>query len=108
MKLLLKYMKPYRGLAIVTVLVLMVDIAGTLLVPTLLANMVNIGVATKNFNYILQNGLAMLGATALARCWAAICPPSWLPAWAVTFATPCTIARWRFPAATSSASAPAP
>ncbi|WP_278562584.1 ABC transporter ATP-binding protein [Collinsella tanakaei] len=66
MKLLLKYMKPYRGLAIVTVLVLMVDIAGTLLVPTLLANMVNIGVATKNFNYILQNGLAMLGATALA------------------------------------------
>ena len=30
MKLLLKYMKPYRGLAIVTVLVLMVDIAGTL------------------------------------------------------------------------------
>lgn len=66
MKLLLKYMKPYRGLAIITVLVLMVDIAGTLLVPTLLANMVNIGVATKNFNYILQNGLAMLGATALA------------------------------------------
>ena len=66
MKLLLKYMKPYRGLAIVTVLVLRVDIAGTLLVPTLLANMVNIGVATKNFNYILQNGLAMLGATALA------------------------------------------
>lgn len=66
MKLLLKYMKPYRGLAIITVLVLMVDIAGTILVPTLLANMVNIGVATKNFNYILQNGLAMLGATALA------------------------------------------
>lgn len=66
MKLLLKYMKPYRGLAIITVLVLMVDIAGTMLVPTLLANMVNIGVATKNFNYILQNGLAMLGATALA------------------------------------------
>ena len=66
MKLLLKYMKPYRGLAIITVLVLMVDIVGTLLVPTLLANMVNIGVATKNFNYILQNGLAMLGATALA------------------------------------------
>ena len=66
MKLLLKCMKPYRGLAIITVLVLMVDIAGTLLVPTLLANMVNIGVATKNFNYILQNGLAMLGATALA------------------------------------------
>lgn len=66
MKLLLKYMKPYRGLAIITVLVLMVDIAGTLLVPTLLANMVNIGVATKNFNYILQNGLSMLGATALA------------------------------------------
>lgn len=66
MKLLLKYMKPYRGLAIITVLVLMVDIAGTLLVPTLLANMVNIGVVTKNFNYILQNGLAMLGATALA------------------------------------------
>lgn len=66
MKLLLKYMKPYRKLAIITVLVLMVDIAGTLLVPTLLANMVNIGVATKNFEYILQNGLAMLGATALA------------------------------------------
>ncbi|MDY2777540.1 MAG: ABC transporter ATP-binding protein [Collinsella sp.] len=66
MGLLFRFMRPYRKLVVTTVLVLMVDIAGTLLVPTLLANMVNIGVATGDFDYIVHNGIAMLGATILA------------------------------------------
>lgn len=66
MKILVRFLKPYRGLIAVTLLVLLLDNAGTLLVPTMLANMVNTGISTGNMENILQNGLYMLLATAMA------------------------------------------
>ena len=66
MKLLMRFLKPYKALLAVTALVLLIDNFGTLLVPTMLANMVNEGITTANMDYILQNGLLMLGATAMA------------------------------------------
>lgn len=66
MKLLLRFMKPYRALVAVTLLVLLVDNVGTLLVPTMLADMINIGIGTGDFDYIVHGGLAMLGASLLA------------------------------------------
>ena len=42
-----------------TLLVLLVDNVGTLLVPTMLANMVNTGITTGDVDYILRNGLYM-------------------------------------------------
>ena len=62
----MKFMKPYRGLVAVTLLVLLVDNVGTLLVPTMLANMVNTGITTGDVDYILRNGLYMLIATGMA------------------------------------------
>ena len=38
MRLLMRFMRPYRGLIAVTLLVLLIDNVGTLLVPTMLAN----------------------------------------------------------------------
>lgn len=62
----MRFMKPYRGLVAVTLLVLLVDNVGTLLVPTMLANMVNTGITTGDVDYILRNGLYMLIATGMA------------------------------------------
>ena len=66
MRLLLRFMKPYRALTAVTLLVLLVDNVGTLLVPTMLADMINTGIGTGDFDYIVSGGFAMLGASLLA------------------------------------------
>ena len=62
----MRFLKPYRGLVAVTLLVLLVDNVGTLLVPTMLANMVNTGITTGDVDYILRNGLYMFIATSMA------------------------------------------
>ena len=62
----MKFMKPYRRLVAVTLLALLVDNVGTLLVPTMLANMVNTGITTADVDYILRNGLYMFIATSMA------------------------------------------
>ena len=62
----MRFMRPYRGLIAVTLLVLLIDNVGTLLVPTMLANMVNTGITTGDVDYILRNGLYMLIATGMA------------------------------------------
>ena len=66
MRLLMRFMRPYRGLIAVTLLVLLIDNVGTLLVPTMLANMVNTGITTGDVDYILRNGLYMFIATGMA------------------------------------------
>lgn len=66
MRLLMRFMRPYRGLIAVTMFVLLIDNVGTLLVPTMLANMVNTGITTGDVDYILRNGLYMLIATGMA------------------------------------------
>lgn len=66
MRLLIRFLKPYKALVAVTLLVLLIDNTGTLLVPTMLANMVNTGIATGSMDHILSGGVFMLGACMLA------------------------------------------
>lgn len=66
MKTLVRFLKPHKGLVALTLLILLIDNAGTLLVPTMLANMVNVGITSGSTEYILRNALLMLGATAMA------------------------------------------
>ena len=66
MKTLVRFLEPHKGLVALTLLILLIDNAGTLLVPTMLANMVNVGITSGSTEYILRNGLLMLGATAMA------------------------------------------
>lgn len=66
MRTLARFLKPYRGLILLVLLVSLVDNAGTLLVPTMLANMINTGIESGSSDYILRNGFMMLGATAMA------------------------------------------
>ena len=62
----MRFMRPYRGLIAVTLFAVLIDNVGTLLVPTMLANMVNTGITTGDVDYILRNGLYMFIATSMA------------------------------------------
>ena len=66
MRLLLSTLKPYKGLVAVTLAALLLDVAGTLYVPTMLAGMINQGVATGNTDFILGQALRMLVACCCA------------------------------------------
>ena len=48
MKLILHFLKPYRWLCVFTILAMLLDVAGGLLVPRLTADMINIGVESGN------------------------------------------------------------
>lgn len=75
MRLIFRFLKPYRRLCIFTVLVMILDVAGGLFVPKLTADMINTGVADGRMDYIITRGIAMLavtlisGAGALAGSW---------------------------------------
>ena len=66
MKLLMRFLKPYKKLVAITLIVLLLDNTGTLLVPTMLANMVNTGIANGDLDHLISGGAFMLGASMLA------------------------------------------
>ncbi|RGY97952.1 ABC transporter ATP-binding protein [Clostridium sp. AM58-1XD] len=65
MKIILRFLKPHKRLCIFTMLVMLLDVAGGLLIPTLTADLINIGVEGGNIQYIFRNGIIMLGVTVL-------------------------------------------
>ena len=66
MKLLLNTIKPYKALVFATLAALLLDVAGTLYVPTMLAGMINQGVTAGNTDFILGQGIRMLIACCAA------------------------------------------
>lgn len=60
MRTLLQFLKPYKALCFFTLLVMVLDVAGTLYIPTLVADMINIGIGSGNMDYVIQKGVAML------------------------------------------------
>lgn len=75
MKTIFRFLKPYGKLCVFTVLVMILDVAGGLFVPRLTADMINIGVESRDLSYMFEKGVAMLvvtliaGAGALAGSW---------------------------------------
>lgn len=64
MKLILKFMKPYRKLFIITVLLIILDIVGALYIPTLIADMMNEGVtAGTSLNDLYMTGFKIIIAS---------------------------------------------
>lgn len=61
MRTFLRFLKPYRGLCLLTLLVMALDVAGALYLPTIVADMINIGVAGGDLDFILRKGGLMLG-----------------------------------------------
>ncbi len=66
MRTILRFLRPYKGLFALTLFFIIADVIGALIIPTLTAQMINIGVETRNLDYILQKGLVMMTVTALA------------------------------------------
>ena len=60
MKLMLKFIKPYRKLMLFVLLVMVLDVAGGLLIPTITADIINKGIGGGNLPYIIRQGLLML------------------------------------------------
>lgn len=60
MKTLFHFLKPYRMLCVLTLLVMLMEVTGTLYIPTLVADMINIGVGSKDMDYVLDKGEIML------------------------------------------------
>lgn len=63
---LLKYLRPYRGRAILMLFLLFGQVLGTLYIPTLTAAIVNQGIVTGNVNEVWRIGGAMLAVAVLA------------------------------------------
>lgn len=63
MKLILRFLKPYKGLCFFTLVVMVLDVAGGLLIPTITADMINYGVGGGDMGYLLQKGALMLAIT---------------------------------------------
>ncbi|WP_455723730.1 ABC transporter ATP-binding protein [Dysosmobacter welbionis] len=63
MKTILRFIKPYKWLCFFTLLVMFLDVAGGLLIPTITADMINAGVSGGNMDYLLRNGILMLIVT---------------------------------------------
>ena len=66
MKLILQFIRPHWKLCVVTILLLMVDVTGELIVSTLAAQMLNLGTSGASFDLLLQTGAKMAAASILA------------------------------------------
>lgn len=76
MKMILHFLRPYRRLCAFTILTMLLDVAGGLLVPRLTADMINIGVESGSLDYMIGKGIAMLAVAVLAGAGALV--GSWL------------------------------
>lgn len=60
MRIILKYMKPYKKLAILAPFFMLIETSSELIMPKLMTLLINNGVAASNTNYILKLGAVMI------------------------------------------------
>ena len=63
--LIFKFLKPYRRLLVLVLFVMVLDVSGGLLIPTITADIINNGVGGGNMEYIFQRGLLMIAVSLL-------------------------------------------
>lgn len=66
MNLILRFLKPHWKLCLITVVLLIVDVAGALFIPTLVAEMLNDGTSEASFDAIVRTGIHMAAVSVLA------------------------------------------
>lgn len=66
MKRILKYLKPYRGKLFLAALLVSLSTLCDLLLPTLMSDILNNGISTKDFDYILLRCMQMLAVAAVS------------------------------------------
>ncbi len=63
-----KYIKPYLLYFIIGPILMITEVVGEVLMPRLMANIINIGVPADNIGYIVQMGLLMVGVAIMMMC----------------------------------------
>ncbi len=63
MKLILQFLKPHRRLFALTVILMIIDVAGALYIPTLAAELLNEGTSGSSFNDLINTGIKMAAAS---------------------------------------------
>lgn len=63
MKLIIRFIKPYRKLLIFTILLIILDIVGALYIPTLVAEMLNEGTNGSTMNDLYMTGIKIVIAS---------------------------------------------
>lgn len=63
MKTVLRFIRPYKWLCFFTLIVMFLDVAGGLLIPTITADMINAGINGGNMDYLIRSGILMLIVT---------------------------------------------
>ena len=63
MNLISRFIRPHWKLITLTVLLLLIDVAGSLLIPTLAAQMLNFGISAHSFQKLIETGLWMAAAS---------------------------------------------
>ena len=63
MKVILDFIKPYKKLVVFVLLVMILDVAGGLLIPTITADIINSGIGSGDMDYIIQRGLLMVAVS---------------------------------------------
>ena len=66
MKLILRFIKPHKLLCAITIVLLILDVMGGLLVPTLAARMLNLGTSGASFDALLDTGIQMVVCSIVA------------------------------------------
>ena len=66
MKLILRFMKPYRGLFILTLLFIVLDVIGALYIPTLVAQMMNEGTSGSTIDDLYNTGIHIVIASLIS------------------------------------------
>ena len=72
-KRILSYMRPYRKYAVLAVLCIAVEAMFELIIPLFMSNLVDIGVATGNKEYIFSQGLLMCVCAIIALFLGSVC-----------------------------------
>ena len=65
MKKLLPYMKKYALFALLSPIMMILEVLADVFEPYLMSNIVDIGIATRDINYIVKTGILMVGVALL-------------------------------------------
>jgi ATP-binding cassette subfamily B multidrug efflux pump len=66
-----KFLKPYKKAAIIAPLLIIIEVIADLMLPTLMVNVINVGIANNDFNYIVIRLAIMLCVTLIGAISAA-------------------------------------
>lgn len=66
MRTLLQFLKPYKALSFFVLIFMLLEVIGALYIPTLVADMINIGIGSGNMDFVIQKGMIMFGVALLS------------------------------------------